>query len=429
MLGMAIELESVLTNHVQSGVLSVPHGSSSHRNLTTEFSRKFQIFEGAKDNIPDTDSLLATKEILRLIAGLSESSILLVLISGGGSSLLYAPIDGITSEEKQETVRLLAKSGASIVQLNTVRKRLSQVKGGKLAQLSHPTTTISLILSDVIGDPLDIIASGPTVENRDLDAAAWDVVKECQIENQLPESVLKILTTQSHRIDTKFDHVTNILLGNNLIALRAAESYAESKDFACVVLSSGIVGEAKILGHHFARLSSAVSQMMKGRENYIEQMSTAAGYLNVDPRSEIEKAVRNCFKSRKNLCLIGGGESTVKVKGSGTGGRNQEMVLAWAVEIAEIAEELPSDLQLLFLSAGTDGIDGPTDAAGAVACPGLVSTAKQQGLHSHTFLVNNDSYAFFRDVDRGAFHVVTGHTGTNVMDLHVICFIWKDNFI
>lgn len=207
--------------------------------------------------------------------------------------------------------------------------------GGKLGLACEPTRTISLVLSDVIGDPLEIIASGPTVKNTDSDAKAWNVVNKYHIENQLPTNVSKILTpigtsSQSLSKPGTFHHVTNVLLGNNLIALEAAERRAAERGFTTWILSSQIEGEARVLGRHFARLASIVSRMMAAEchHEFIGELAVVMEDLNVDPaRScQLERLIRNCLTGRKDLCLLAGGESTVRVEGEFFG-------YSWIIEI------------------------------------------------------------------------------------------------
>jgi len=221
-LPMALGLESVLSKHIQRGILSTPKGSMAKFELPKEFTDKFKILEGAQDNLPDADSRNATREIENLAKNLKEDDILFVLVSGGGSALLVDPVDKITLEDKQKTIRLLSKNGSTIQELNCVRKKLSAVKGGRLAQLSYPNTTISLILSDVIGDPLDIIASGPTTENNDPEGKALEIVEKYGLQNQLSSEALSALSQNVTLEEQNFSHVVNEIIGNNQTALQAA---------------------------------------------------------------------------------------------------------------------------------------------------------------------------------------------------------------
>lgn len=275
--------------------------------------------------------------------------------------MLASPAEGLSLDEKQKTIQLLSKSGANIQELNSVRKKLSRIKGGKLAQLSYPATTVALILSDVIGDPLDVIASGPTVKNVNPGNLGLAIVQKYQLSDQLPTRVVECLSSPSNSPDeASYSHVRNYVIGSNLTALQAAGAYANQIGFATAIISDHIHGEAKGIGQQFAQLARIFAQMMamsNDQHEKMEELSVAAEHLHIDPRycCTLERLVRRCRNRRKNLCLIGGGETTVSVRGSGLGGRNQEMVLSYLVETA--TEACLSELDIVFLSAGTDGIN------------------------------------------------------------------------
>ncbi|KAK4015978.1 hypothetical protein OUZ56_030943 [Daphnia magna] len=429
-LAMALQIDKIIGQHIVKGVISIPHGVAAQYSLPDQFLNRYTIYEGAVNNIPDEGSLKATKEIENMVANLKNDDLLFVLVSGGGSALLASPAEDLSLDEKKKTINLLSKSGANIQELNSVRKKLSRIKGGKLAQLSYPATTIALILSDVIGDPLDVIASGPTVKNKDPANIGLDIIQKYQLGNQLPTRVVECLSspTTSNLDDTTFSHVHNFLIGSNLSALQAAEAYANQTGFTTAILSDRINGEAKEIGLQFARLARLFAQMMtmsNDQHEKMEELSVTAENLHIDPRycCTLERLVRSCRNVRKNLCLIGGGETTVSVRGEGLGGRNQEMVLSYLVETA--VEACSDELDIVFLSAGTDGIDGPTAAAGAFSCQSQFALAQAQGLNPRTYLDNNDSYNFFNLLQQGKYHLITGPSGTNVMDIHVLCFYWK----
>jgi len=235
---------------------------------------------------------------------------LIYFILGGGSALLSSPIDGLSLEDKQKTIQLLSRSGADISELNTVRKRLSSVKGGKLARMVPPgATVISLILSDVIGDPLDIIASGPTVEDRQSEGQAWAVLQKYHLEDLIPSNVTQILTrSPASQALQPLDDVRNILIGNNSTALAAAESLASEQGFATIVLSDRIQGDARTVGQHFAGLARLVKEMMThpGEHKFIDELSLLLDELGVDPATScrLEKLARICYRDKKNLCLL-----------------------------------------------------------------------------------------------------------------------------
>jgi glycerate 2-kinase len=336
--------------------------------------------------LPDENGLKGTAEIVKLFNDVDKKTLVVCLISGGGSSLLVSPAKGITLAEKQKVTDLLLKGGADIFELNTVRKHLSKVKGGRLAGIAYPAQIVSLILSDVIGDRLDVIASGPTSPDDSTFDDAMKVLEKFSLRERIPENVLAFLRKGVRGLipetpktgDTVFEQIENIIVGSNAIALSEAKRKAEEMGFHADILSSAITGEAREAG-----------------------------------RQLVEKAIE--IKKREGIypgtprCLISGGETTVTVKGTGLGGRNMELALSFAKEIDGMNG-------ITLLSAGTDGQDGPTDAAGAIADGGSIRTAKALGLDPEEYLRNNDSYHFFRKLDT---LFITGPTGTNVMDIQV----------
>lgn len=352
--------------------------------------------------VPDERSVAAGEAMLSLAAKVrgfedaGQKTLVLVLISGGGSALLAAPAFGISLEDKAQATRLLLGSGATIQEVNAVRKHLSAVKGGRLAQAFAPATVLSLILSDVIGDDLDAIASGPTVPDSSTWESAYRVLVDRKVWNSLPPSVRHVfedglagrlpdtLKQDSGALAT----VRTVLVGNNMLALQAAESEARMKGYSTLLLSSRIVGEAREVAKMFLALASDVVQ-------YGIPVSRPA-------------------------CILSGGETTVTLKGSGLGGRNQEMALA---VLSGLDPRLPGHGELVFLSAGTDGNDGPTDAAGAFASFGLAKVASERGLDPLLALADNDSYSFFNAIDG---LLKTGPTGTNVCDMQVLILPAKD---
>jgi hydroxypyruvate reductase/glycerate 2-kinase len=285
-----------------------------------------RIYE-AGHPIPDENGVKATEQIVTLLNNADRDTLVVCLISGGGSALLVSPCDGISLKEKQTVTALLLNAGADITDLNTVRKHLSKVKGGRLAEIASPAKMITLIISDVIGDSLDIISSGPTSPDSSEFQDALNVVDKYRLRKKIPENALttlingaKGLIPETPKQDNAiFQNVHNIIIGSNLIALNAAKETARSLGYRTEIISSGISGEARDVGKWL---------------------------------SEKAKKARNT----KKICLISGGETTVTVRGRGRGGRNTELALAFAREI----EGLDG---ITLLSAGTDGTDGPTDAA------------------------------------------------------------------
>jgi glycerate-2-kinase len=373
-------LEDSLGDLIDEAVVITKYG---HRGSLYK-SEKINIFE-AGHPIPDENGLIGTEEVIRLLRHIPENTLLVCLISGGGSALLVSPYKGITLYEKQKLTGLLLKAGADISALNTVRKHLSRVKGGRLAEIAYPAPIVSLILSDVIGDRLDVIASGPTSPDTTTYSNALHILEDYRIRDRAPQTAVDILESGKKGIIPEtpkegskiFDRLENIIIGSNKIALAAAREEAEKRGLTVEMISSELSGEAKDVGRWLA-----------GKAREIKQTKDI----------------------RKPLCFISGGETTVTVTGRGLGGRNMELTLSFAMEIEGMSG-------ITLLSAGTDGTDGPTDAAGAVVDGQTVIKAKSHGMNPGTYLSNNDSYHFFKKIQE---LVMTGPTGTNVMDIQIM---------
>jgi glycerate-2-kinase len=353
---------------------------------------KIVICEAAHP-VPDDQGVLATETAMGLVGEADRETLVVCLISGGGSALLVAPHRDVVLAEKQEVTQLLLKAGASIEELNAVRKHISRIKGGRLAELAFPAGVLSLILSDVIGDALDVIASGPTSPDQTTFQDALDVVQRYNLMQSLPAGVMNILKrgTAGDIPETPkegnpaFERVDNIVVGGNRQAIQAAAREAVRQGFQTTILSSTLQGEARRAGERLA-------------QEAIDARRRAAG----PPRGRI--------------CLISGGETTVTVGGRGRGGRNMELALAFA-------QGIKGTSGITLLSAGTDGTDGPTDAAGAFADAGTLSRAEGLGLSPEAYLHDNDTYHFFKALDD---LFMTGPTGTNVMDLQIILIDGSD---
>ena len=308
-------------------------------------------------------------------------------VLGRGERSFSCPPAPLELSEKQETTRLLLDCGATIFELNAIRKHLSVCKGGQLAKIAYPATLVSLFLSDVVGDTLDAIASGPTVPDSSTFADCLQIVERYALSEKLPPPVLKLLSDGARGLieetpkagDPVFQRVQNLIVGNNRSALLAAAQKAEQLGYNTLILSSFIQGEAREIAHAFAAIGKEI---------------VASGHPVSPP-----------------ACILAGGETTVTMCGGGKGGRNQELALAAALAI----EGWP---QIAILSAGTDGSDGPTDAAGAFADGGTCQRALQKGINPQAYLLNNDSYNFFKELED---LLITGPTRTNVMD--VICLL------
>jgi len=311
------------------------------------------------------------------------------LLSGGASALLPMPADAIRLEEKQEITQLLLDCGADIGEINTIRKHISQIKGGRLAQMAYPSTVLGFILSDVVGDPLDAIGSGPTVPDKSTFEEAWEILRKYELLKKVAPSIRRHLQLgKEGKIEETpkpgnalFERVHNTLIGSNLFALQTVARESRSLGFNALILSSSIVGETR----EAARFHVAI----------------------------VREVVHNGNPISKPACLISGGETTVTIKGNGLGGRNQEFVLVGAMEIQGLE-------RVVFLSGGTDGTDGPTDAAGAIADSTTIKRAREMGLDPRIYLENNDAYPFFQKLGD---LLMTGPTRTNVMDVRIILVV------
>lgn len=374
---MAAALEEVIGNRLAEGVVVVKYGHAVP-------TRTIEVLE-AGHPIPDRAGQQATARVLALLSGLTPHDLLFVLLSGGASSLLPAPAAGLGLAEKQRTTQLLLRSGATIREINTVRKHLSAVKGGRLASATK-ARIVSLILSDVLGDDLGAIGSGPTAPDPTTYAEACRILRRYGIWEKTPASVRARLAKGRRGVHEEtskpgsllFRRVQNQVIGNNKTAVEAMAREAKRAGFRSLVLSSSLTGEAREIARAFSALAREV--------------------------------VSTGNPARPPACIIAGGELTVTVRGRGCGGRAQEFALAAALGIAGLPH-------VWIAAFGTDGTDGPTDAAGAVVDGRTVARALKAGLDAQDFLLRHDSYVFFKQAGG---HIVTGPTGTNVNDLYLL---------
>lgn len=350
---------------VDAGIVVTKHGH------TTRAIKEFQCLESGHP-VPDQRGVQAASVVEEMLRGLNRRDLLICCISGGASALLPAPIAGLAFTQKQNTTDHLLRAGANIQELNTVRKHLSRMKGGRLAALAYPATVVSLLLSDVIGDDPAVIGSGLTTPDPSTLDDARAVMTKFGL--HLPN-----LATETPKPgDPIFNSVSNVIVGSNRLALNAAASQARKLGYRSLILSSSMQGETREVARVHARILCEIRDS------------------------------GNPIKSPG--CILAGGETTVTVRGQGQGGRNQEFALAAAIEIADVPN-------VLVLSAGTDGTDGPTDAAGAIATGATLRRAEKLGLSALNHLDRNDSYPFF---DALGDLIKTGPTGTNVMDVHLL---------
>ncbi|XP_030585597.1 glycerate kinase [Archocentrus centrarchus] len=431
-LGMAAEAERIMGDHLVKGVISVPHGiqqtlqQHGKGHLLLKENSRIKVIEGARHNLPDADAQKAAEEIKHLASELTEKDLLLVLISGGGSALLPAPTPPITLQEKLDVTRSLAGAGATIQELNTIRRALSLLKGGGLAYYAQPAQVVALILSDVIGDPLDLIASGPTVRSHVWPEEILLILEHYKLLNSLPTSVREVLGSPNPRWKENKDesdtsgHVLNVVIGSNSVALKCAALRARELGFRPVVLSPGVCGNVR----YVSRLYGLLARFACSRKEPPPEIATEV--LKLGPEVGVEswdlcRTMQVLDEGRTEgwgaTCLLAGGEPIVELTGKGRGGRNQELAMRVGLELRDL--ELPPNGPV-FLSGGTDGQDGPTEAAGAITDGGLHDEAQAQGLDINNFLVNNDSYTFFSRLSAGQRLLVPGLTCTNVMDVHML---------
>ena len=375
---MARAMEDLLGERIDAGVINVKYG------FTDDLTRT-EISE-AGHPLPDQNGVRGTQKILALLEKAGERDLVFSLISGGGSALLPQPAGRITLEEKQAVTRTLLECGASIDEINTIRKHISSTKGGQMARTAYPATIINLMLSDVVGDRMDVIASGPFVPDSSTFREAFEIFERYRIE-KVPDTVRDTLKRgMENQIpetpkegDPLFDRVHNFIIGSNILALEAAGREAERRGYHTLILSSMVEGETR----EVARVHTALAK---------EVMKTGNP---VPPPA----------------CMISGGETTVTIQGDGMGGRNQEFCLAAAMDL----QGLPP--RVVILSGGTDGNDGPTAAAGAIVDPESVSRGDSKGLKAADYLSDSDSFHYF---EKTGDLLITGPTNTNVMDVRII---------
>jgi hydroxypyruvate reductase len=375
---MAGPLEEILGDYLVSGAVNVKYGHA--RPL-----RRVEVTE-AGHPVPDEAGLQGAEKVKEMLGLTGENDLVIFLLSGGGSALLPSPVPDLTLDDMQRLTQLLLESGADIQEINTIRKHISTVKGGQLARLAFPSTLVSLILSDVIGDGLDSIASGPTVPDTTTFADCLRIVDKYGLAAKIPPAILDHLKRGARGKvpetpkpgDPAFARAQNLIVGSNIQALLAAEEKAKALSYNCLILSSSIEGETREIAQMHAALAREI--MSSGHP------------------------------VQRPACLISGGETTVTIRGKGLGGRNQEFALAAAIAIDGSAD-------IVVLSGGTDGTDGPTDAAGAIADGTTVVRAREIGLEAADYLMENDSYHFFEPLGD---LLMTGPTLTNVMDLRVV---------
>ncbi len=398
---MAQACAEILGERLSAGiVISKSEGKSKKLEVGSEQSvaglpSSVKILS-ASHPVPDERGAAAAQEIIELLESTNPKDLVIFLISGGGSALLTSPAAGISLDDLQHLTKALLGCGAPINEINTLRKHLSRVKGGQLARLAAPAQVATLILSDVIGDPLDVIASGPTVPDPSTFADCWQILEKYQLREAIPTPIRDHLQAGLRGVlpetpkagDSIFDGVHNLIVGNNLQAAQAAIEQAQTEGLNTLLLTTALQGEASIIGQTLAAIAKQIA---------------ATG----DPIP-------------RPACIVAGGETTVTLshphpdplpKGEGgKGGRNQELALGAVETLAGLAD-------VILITLATDGDDGPTDAAGAVVTGETLGRAARLGLNPGQFLSRHDAYHFFDDLGD---LLKPGMTGTNVCDLTFI---------
>ncbi len=371
---MAFEIENILGNKIENGFVVTNYNNAKK-------CRRIEVFE-AGHPILDENSLRAGERMIEFVSKTGENDLIICLISGGGSALMEKLYEEISLKDFQTVSKLLINSGANIREINFVRRSLSEIKGGKLAEKIFPSNCINIVLSDIIGNPFEFIAGGPTVKPEPKLNSPWKIFEKYNLTAKIPAAIKNFLCekiTDINNADTHqeiFNKVFNYLAASNETALNAAKQKAEELCYEIASVKTGIEGEAKEIGKHFAQI--------------------------------LKQHLTNTKTSSRQKCFLMGGETTVTVTGNGKGGRNQELILSALAEMQNV------NRQFVIASIGTDGTDGPTDAAGAAADQTVINEMKKKQLNPLDYLRNNDSYNFF--LQTGGL-IKTGPTGTNVMDI------------
>lgn len=372
---MAKAAEEILGEHLTAGLINTKYGYL----METEILR----INEAGHPIPDVAGMTGARQMAKLAARASDDDLVICLISGGGSALMTLPVEGITLADMEVLTSALLRCGATINEINAIRKHLSQIKGGNLSRLAYPAEVVSLVLSDVVGNPLDVIASGPTVSDSSTFVQAYGIVERYGLLDELPPSIVQhlrrgkegtILETPK-KDDPVFAKTYNLIIASNEVAAQAAMAKAEDLGFNTMLLSTFVEGEAREVAHAFSGIAKEI--LHSGQ-----------------PVS-------------RPACVVAGGETTVTIRGEGKGGRNQELALAAAIQIESLDEAM-------IVALATDGTDGPTDAAGAIVDGSTLQRAGEKSLSASEYLANNDSFRFF---DALGDLIITGPTNTNVNDL------------
>jgi len=379
---MAETMEALLGDRLHGGIVATKY---DHAVTLT----KTQVME-ASHPVPDMAGERASRELISIARGVTEKDLVFCLLSGGASAIVPAPREPVTLAIKQAVTRKLLECGATINEINAIRKHLSRFKGGHLAKALEPATTVTLIISDVVGDYLDVIGSGPTAPDGSTFLDCQAILDKYALCGEIPEEVTQVIAEgcageqpETCKVgDSCFERVHNVIIAGNSMAVDGAGKAAEEFGYTPVVLDYAMEGEAREVAARFVRIAGEY----------------CASKHDIKPP----------------VCLLAGGETTVTIRGSGKGGRNQELALAAAIELSEMQD---CREHIAVMSLGTDGSDGPTDAAGALVFPDTVARSDEQSLAARTYLANNNAYEFFTNTGT---ILKTGPTRTNVMDVVAI---------
>ncbi|CCH48167.1 glycerate kinase type-2 family protein [Pseudodesulfovibrio piezophilus] len=379
---MAETLEKILGNRLHGGIMATKYNHGLKL-------RKTRVLE-SNHPVPDLAGERAAKELISLAKGISEKDLVFCLLSGGASAIVPAPRHPVTLAIKQETTRKLLECGATINEINAIRKHLSFFKGGHFAKALEPATVLTLIISDVVGDYLDVIGSGPTAPDESTFFDCQAILDKYGLCGEIPDEVTQVISDGCEgktpetckEGDACFERVQNVIIAGNAMAVAGAAEAAREKGYTPIVVDHSMEGEARDVAKRLIRLAGEYSQ----------------GHHEIKPP----------------VCLLAGGETTVTIRGNGKGGRNQELALAGAIELSGM-QCCRENISVLCL--GTDGSDGPTDAAGAFVFPDTVARSQAQSRSAREYLENNNAYEFFTNTGT---LLKTGPTRTNVMDVVAI---------
>nr|KAG5697070.1 hypothetical protein BaRGS_001986 [Batillaria attramentaria] len=456
-MGMARAVEQILGDHIVSGILSVPRGQTEslqqkgRGDLLLQPETKIRIYEGGQKNLPDEVAHQAALDIQELVSNKKDTDLIIALISGGGSPLLPSPRPPISLEDLIILTKELTSHGAPMRDINVIRKHIEVLKGGGLGMAARPAQVASLILSDIIGDPLNLIASAPTVYDQVPARQCMEVINRMHLSEKIPQSIIDHLQKQvteetakvayrkpaaTFTLGTGYESQTgeqswvqNVLVGSNTQACQAAVHRAKELGYLPFILTTELEGEARDIGKMLGKLGVFMLMCFDRKLSRHATIPTLRLELDLVQEgiskiqiNEIVNLVDNAYNMGKGVVIISGGETVVNVKGKGKGGRNQELALAASLKLCELLKlTTPRPVaDITLLSADTDGEDGSCPAAGAVINENFAVEAAANGFLCEKHLDDNDSYTLMSSVKKGSHLVVTGKTGTNVMDIQIL---------